>query len=252
MNQKYLAGHAEGADPVYFHATPKNIAAFIMQHRSEREVWIKTVDDHPLLNTMGAFVDRCPDIMFLLEKLQPTIIPMQEPGSVVPELKTVSAKTALAYDAPMPDWNYLYWQGVTVDDYAKMAAGEAMTEYTDQFGNIHDIDIIVGSYLQDKNLSIEMICWDDMDTAPESWGMLTVNLDGVRDKDCAFIDINNLGSSALQWIKDNDLARPTGKQQVSGYVTYPEYRFKSERLKAFDPYHYAEYLERLEKRTKQT
>ena len=240
MNQKFLAGYSGHSEPVYFEATAENIAAFIMQRQNEPEVWVCTVQGQPLLNTIGRYIDLCPDHMFLLEQLQPAIIPMQKGDCEIPKLITVAPEIARSYFMPMPDWNYLHWNGVSQEDYERIAKGDAMTQFQDQLSTSHDIDIVINSY-RDGNLAIQMVCWDSFD--PEPWGTLTVNLDGRRDKDCAFVDVNNLGPHVLKWIQENALGYPTGNVQLSGFVQYPEYHFNEERLQAYDPHHYAAYLE---------
>lgn len=45
----------------------------------------------------------------------------------------------------------------------------------------------------------------------------------------------------LSWIEKNGLGSPTGRNEQSGFVVYPEYRFHPERLKELDDKGYAEY-----------
>ena len=54
-------------------------------------------------------------------------------------------------------------------------------------------------------------------------------------------DVNNLSNDILSWIEKNGLGSPTGRNEQSGFVVYPEYRFHPERLKELDDKGYAEY-----------
>ncbi|WP_148509878.1 DUF4313 domain-containing protein [Hungatella hathewayi] len=114
-----------------------------------------------------------------------------------------------------------------------------MTFPYEKYGRIHPIQLQVVAYL-DGNLAIEMITWED--GCPEPWNTLTVNLSGQRQKNCAFIDTNNNGEDILSWIIRHGLAVPTGNMARSGFCTYPEYRFREDRLRDIDPEGYESYL----------
>ena len=61
---------------------------------------------------------------------------------------------------------------------------------------------------------------------PQPWGDLSVNLGKSIAKDCAFIDVNNLGNDILSWIEKNGLGSPTrAEMSKADFVVYPEYRF---------------------------
>ena len=60
----------------WFENSPSNIANFIMQHRDAREIILTDTMDNLILNTMGEFIDRCPD-QELLQQILPHLIPMQ-------------------------------------------------------------------------------------------------------------------------------------------------------------------------------
>lgn len=67
----------EGCRSEYlFEHSPANIASFIMQHPDAREIILTDVLDRKILNTIGYFINRCPD-----QKLLPQIMehpfPMQ-------------------------------------------------------------------------------------------------------------------------------------------------------------------------------
>ena len=113
-----------------------------------------------------------------------------------------------------------------------------------KFGATHPIQLQVTSYLN-GNLAIQMVTWESGD--PEPWAALTVNLSGQRQKDHAFID-TNADSEFPTWLIRHGLAIPTGRTMQSGFCTYPEYRFRANRLQELDPEGYAGYLKNFERR----
>ena len=120
--------------------------------------------------------------------------------------------------------------------------GISMTFFDyEKWGKTHRITLKVATYL-DGNLAIHMEAWDE--GCAEPWSSLTVNLDGVSGKDCAFIDTNNNGVDIIIWIIRNGLAVPTGVRRRSGFCEYEEYRFRADRLRELDPEGYADYLAR--------
>ena len=90
-----------------------------------------------------------------------------------------------------------------------------------------------------------MVTWESGD--PEPWATLTVNLPGQRQKGHAFID-TNADSEFPTWLIRHGLAIPTGRTMQSGFCTYPEYRFRANRLQELDPEGYAGYLKNFERR----
>lgn len=59
-----------------FEHSPSNIANFIMQHSDACEMILTDMLDNKILNTIGNFVDRCPD-QALLPRILEHLIPMQ-------------------------------------------------------------------------------------------------------------------------------------------------------------------------------
>lgn len=112
----------------------------------------------------------------------------------------------------------------------------------EHYGDIYQIQLSVSTY-QNGNLAITMTDWSSGE--PEPWNVLTVNLGVALSKDCAFIDTNNNGNDILSWIIRYGLAVPTGRKAVSGFCSYPEYRFRPSKLEEIDPDGYADYLQTL-------
>jgi len=108
-----------------------------------------------------------------------------------------------------------------------------------KLGEKYTIQLEVCTY-RNGNLAISMILLKN--GMPEPWNTLTVNLDGMRKRDCAFIDTNNNGNEIIKWIAKHKLAVPTGFFQQSGFCIYPEYRFLPEVLEQIDAEGYTAYL----------
>lgn len=141
--------------------------------------------------------------------------------SICWELDLVPNISTVPVPKPMPAMN---GQGPLTIPYKK-------------YGATHSIQLKVSSYM-DGNLAIAMLAWEN--GYEEPWASLTVNLDGQRNKDCAFIDTNGDPDFPV-WLIRHGLAIPTGVTQRSGFCEYPEYRFRAERLQEFDPEGYEEY-----------
>lgn len=110
-----------------------------------------------------------------------------------------------------------------------------------QFGKSFNVQLKIATHQDDNNLVIRMGVKED--DGWTYWNLLTVNLEGKREKDCAFIDTNNNGLEILKWIEDNKLAVSTGKSKSSGYCLYEEYCFDPNILRELDAAGYSEYLE---------
>ncbi len=108
-----------------------------------------------------------------------------------------------------------------------------------KYGKNHLIQLQVCMY-PEGNLAVVMTTWED--GFPEPWNTLTVNLDCIRERDCAYIDTKNNGQDILTWITTNNLGAPTGHLLQSGYCMYPEYRFRPRTLEEIDDEGYATYL----------
>ncbi len=243
MNQKYLQGLSSDMnsanDVVYFEATPENISAFLARHQGAQMSAIGTVDDKSFLTTRVGFIDVCPDQQYLTQKLLPVYSKVQMGGIPVPPLKTVPREVALAEDCPRPDWNYLRWEGYSDKKYQDICSGKGLLDLC-WHGEKVSLELQVRSYYNAGRLALCLVDWTSGE--PEPWDSLTTNLGVPVEKDCAFINVNNLGGGILPWIEENGLGKPTGHSERSGFVEYPEYCFDAERLQELDDYGYQEYL----------
>ncbi|TCL54095.1 hypothetical protein EDD76_12211 [Kineothrix alysoides] len=77
----------------WFEHSPSNIANFIMLHEDAREIILTDVLDRKILNTIGHFIDRCPDQKLLPEILE-HLIPMQTCGKEPQEFPVATAEEA--------------------------------------------------------------------------------------------------------------------------------------------------------------
>ena len=77
------------------------------------------------------------------------------------------------------------------------------------------------------------------------WDSLTVNLSGLRAKDCSFINTKATGKRYHAWIKRNGLGERTGQVRLENGTEYVEYIFNAQKLKKFDLDGYSYYSRRL-------
>jgi hypothetical protein len=73
----YVYPHDGYRSEYWFENTASNIANFIMHHTDAREIILTDVMDNLILNTIGEFIDRCPD-QAQLQQILPYLIPMQQ------------------------------------------------------------------------------------------------------------------------------------------------------------------------------
>jgi len=98
-----------------------------------------------------------------------------------------------------------------------------------------DVDVEISleraEYAYGGSLAIQMYYFDKEDGMYFPYGTLTVNLEGkTLEKDCAFVDVNNNGSSILEWIEKNGLGKRTGRIEQSGFCLFPEVKFNIEEI----------------------
>lgn len=79
------------------------------------------------------------------------------------------------------------------------------------------------SYWCDGSLAIIL---RDAEGGPygEPYGKLTVNLGYKLNKNCAFVDVNNM-PGAIKFIEKYKLGEDTGIRERSGFCIYPMYKF---------------------------
>lgn len=242
MNQKYLQGlsseMANTNESVFFEATPENISAFLYQHQGAQLSAIGTADGKSFLTACMGFIENCPDQQYLAQRILPIYSKVQMGIFPVPPLKTVSRETALKENCPMPDWNYLRWDGYSDKKYEEIRNGKGLLELQ-WCGNNMLLELQVRPYYNAGKLALLLVDWSNGE--PEHWDDLTVNLGCHVKKDCAFVNVNHLGENILAWIEKNGLGKPTGRKQLSGFIEYPEYHFNAGKLRELDVDGYQQY-----------
>ena len=83
-----------------------------------------------------------------------------------------------------------------------------------------------------NNNSIALVLVGEQEYEGQRVATLTVNLDGIPPKGCAYLDTNNC-ENAERFVVENGLAEPMNVYKRSGYCEYPLYRFKAELVKRF-------------------
>jgi len=102
----------------------------------------------------------------------------------------------------------------------------AFLKFHSKTGEIFMISRVVSVTYPNKNLGIIML-----DEYEQPVGSITVNLpDEKIEKDCGFIDVNNLGEGILEFLDVYNIAKPTGYAAKSGFCEYPLYKFNMSEL----------------------
>lgn len=90
-----------------------------------------------------------------------------------------------------------------------------------------EVEAYKTSYTENDNLAV---------IVENDYGIecITVNLRNNPAYDnCAFIDTNN-HKWAEKFLQENQIAQPTGRFAISGFCSYPEYRFDMSKLKEYE------------------
>lgn len=86
----------------------------------------------------------------------------------------------------------------------------------------------ISTYMNNGNIYVSIVSEEEGYLEP--YADLTVNFDETLPSYHAYIDVNNL-STAEEFIRENGLGEPTGKVKLSGFCSYPLYKFNEDRLK---------------------
>ena len=92
----------------------------------------------------------------------------------------------------------------------------------------YDVTLKRSTYQTNKTLAVCM--FDETDGSPVA--TITVNIDDLFVKanaEEAFVDTNNC-PGIEQFLIENDIAEPVGIYGMSGYCTYPLYRFNIDKI----------------------
>lgn len=100
-----------------------------------------------------------------------------------------------------------------------------------KWGEDHHIQFEISKYITNGNLAVSML--EIHEDYYEPWSILTVNLGCKCAPNCAFIDTNNNGDDIVEWLIENELGKPTGRYDYSGWCEYPEFEFNMENLRKY-------------------
>jgi len=92
----YVYPYEGGRREYLFEHSPSNIANFIMRYSDAREIILTDMLDNLILNTIGNFIDRCPDQNLLPQILKP-FIPMQMGRKKPQDFPVATAKEVESY-----------------------------------------------------------------------------------------------------------------------------------------------------------
>jgi hypothetical protein len=110
------------------------------------------------------------------------------------------------------------------------------------YGGTEKVELEISSYHNSRCLYIGLNCVSGEN--PESYGDITVNLEGKVPDYCAYVDLNNM-PELEKFIEDNQLGDFTGLTKRSGFCEYPLYLFDPEKLRQLCPEGMRTYEQRL-------
>ncbi|RFZ77587.1 DUF4313 domain-containing protein [Lacrimispora amygdalina] len=102
--------------------------------------------------------------------------------------------------------------------------------------------IVKVSTYPEGNLAIKL--YTESHSRLDFWETMTVNLTGLRAKDCAFLNPLDIGSRFPALLKRTRLAASTGQEREADGILYTEYCFDAKKLQRLDPEGYTYYARR--------
>lgn len=107
------------------------------------------------------------------------------------------------------------------------------------FGKMLRLKLYPCCYAWNRTLAILLL----EEETEEHYADLTRCLDDAPGRNCAYIDVNNLGPSIVDCLEDQGFGVRTGRTFRSGYVEYLEFEFFEEVLREVSNKEYEQYLE---------
>ncbi len=101
-----------------------------------------------------------------------------------------------------------------------------------QWGSIEKVQLEISNYRNNNGLYIGLNAVGGEYT--ESYGDITVNLDGKAPDYCGYVDINNM-PELEKFIEENELGEFTGLTKRSGFCEFPLYMFNPDKLRELCP-----------------
>jgi len=109
---------------------------------------------------------------------------------------------------------------------------EQTLELNTQWGSTEKVQLEISNYRNNNGLYIGLNAVGGEDT--ESYGDITINLDGKAPDYCAYVDINNM-PELEKFIEENDLGEFMGLTKRSGFCEFPLYMFSPDKLRELCP-----------------
>lgn len=107
-------------------------------------------------------------------------------------------------------------------------------------GNTMQMELNLAYYAYNRTLAVAL--FEQGHDRNEEYWTLTCCLDDAPGKNRAFLDVNNMGEQIVDDLEAAGFGTRTGRSVKSGYVTYPEFEFDAEVLKAYSNREYERYL----------
>lgn len=101
-----------------------------------------------------------------------------------------------------------------------------------QWGSLEKVQLEISNYMNNNGLYIGLNAVGGEYT--ESYGDITVNIDGKAPDYCGYVDINNM-PELEKFIEENDLGEFTGLTKRSGFCEFPLYMFNPDKLRELCP-----------------
>lgn len=109
---------------------------------------------------------------------------------------------------------------------------EQTLELNTQWGSKEKVQLEISNYRNNNGLYIGLNTVGG--EYRESYGDITVNLDGKAPDYCAYVDVNNM-PELEKFIENNDLGEFTGLTKRSGFCEFPLYMFNPDKLRELCP-----------------
>lgn len=107
-------------------------------------------------------------------------------------------------------------------------------------GKTIPMELNLSYYMHNRTLAVSL--YEKGGNRDEEYWMLTCCLDDAPGRNRAFLDVNNMGEQIVDDLEAAGFGKRTGRTARSGYVTYPEFEFDAEVLKAYMNVEYGQYL----------
>lgn len=125
-----------------------------------------------------------------------------------------------------------------------MSADKPHYHYESAYGGKQEVELMINAYTMNDNIYVGMKGLDS-EGGTYHYADLTVNIPSAPPLEPfhAAIDIEHLGQlDAMNFLSESGLATHTGRSLPSGYMVFPVYEFRPEKLAEADPKGFKDYL----------